>query len=394
MKKKMIFILFFLFFVALLTSSSGAEIKTLSLSSEVQVDFVEVPLWGPIQVVKLPNNTLLTNYISQNTNWRSLDPYYQVYGEHLEIIDRDGHSVWSKSFRVMDEATLDSANYLNQFRIGVDKIFIELYFDPEMNNYGWYLTNMDGTPIEKSTKRVKLTDDDICYTVNLFPYLIEEYRQMDEFGNPRCTITHVPSNQIGTGVASNVKAVCDGKLLMAHVLLGNGQYALNIYNENCELDQQILLPFAEYGQHNLPLRTLCNMTANTEKITFIACTHENPFDYEIYVYDRKENTFSNASIVKTENQYMLPLCVNKDHFIFATQAQPPAYSFYAGSKTAPVNTTHLYSVNPDGEITALAQIEQDILWCDYSDQESRITLFVRNPAENTYHFLTYEIIQE
>ena len=231
--------------ILLVPCSGMADEQTTSCIAEHPVQFSEPPLFGQVQVTELPNGTLLLSYLSKNSNWRSEEPYYQVYGECFAILNRDGSVVWEHAFRYLDEETADNGDYFCQFRLKEDEIFIELYFDSEMGNYGWYRRRLDGSAMEKSNKRVKLADEDICYTQNLYPFLLEEYRQMDEVGNPRVVIEHIPSGSVGQAVAANFKAVWGDRLYLVELPLKDGQYALNVYGPDCELITQFPLPFRE-----------------------------------------------------------------------------------------------------------------------------------------------------
>ncbi len=384
----------FLILLILLVPFSGmADEQTTGCIAEHPVQFSEPPLFGQVQVTELPNGTLLLSYLSKNSNWRSEAPYYQVYGERFAILNRDGSGVWEHAFRYLDEPTAEIGYYYCQYRLAEDTFLIELYFDSEMDNYGWYLRRTDGSAIEKSNKRVPVADEDICYTVNLYPFLLEEYRHMDEFGNPRVVIQHIPDASVGLGIATNYKAVWDDRLYMAETLK-NGQYALNIYGPDCELITQFPLPFREIPfsstaakESEIPYRNLCGMLVNGEKAVFLAAEQESDRPYSLYILSLKTNAFS-APVPLPFQQGEIELLAIEDenNILLSHQSIPMLFSVKKGDAS---HWWHLYQVMPEGQTAFLEDLGQQLIWHD-AQEDGSVLLLLRDTEKDTYSFRTYQ----
>lgn len=352
-------------------------------AAEYPVQFTAPPLFGQVQVTELPGDTLLFSYLSENHNWRSEEPYYQVYGERFAILNRDGSVVWEHAFRYLDEETADNGDYFCQFRLKEDEIFIELYFDSEMGNYGWYRRRLDGSAMEKSNKRVKLADEDICYTQNLYPFLLEEYRQMDEVGNPRVVIEHIPSGSVGQAVAANFKAVWGDRLYLVELPLKDGQYALNVYGPDCELTDRIPLPFGGVTEEEgeVPCRNLCGMAVNGERAVFLAADTGSVPPYSLCVLNLSTKEASGLMPLELPQGEMELLAVQGDVVLFSLQSIPMHFTVNKGDAS---HWWHLYQVTPDGQVTFLEDLGGQLIWHGVQEETGQVTLLVRNLSEDTY----------
>ena len=383
----------FLILLILLVPCSGmADEQTTGCIAEHPVQFSEPPLFGQVQVTELPNGTLLLSYLSQNSNWRSEAPYYQVYGERFAILNRDGSGVWEHAFRYLDEPTAEIGDYYCQYRLAEDTFLIELYFDSEMDDYGWYLCRTDGSAIEKSNKRVPVAEEDICYTVNLYPFLLEEYRHMDEFGNPRVVIQHIPDASVGLGIATNYKAVWGDRLYMAETLK-DGQYALNVYGPDCELITQFPLPFREIPfsstagkESEIPYRNLCSMLVNGEKAVFLAAEQESDRPYSLYILNLNTKEFSTPVPLPFQQGEIELLAIQDENILLSLQSIPMLFSVKKGDAS---HWWHLYQVMPEGQTAFLEDLDQQLIWHD-AQEDGSVLLLLRDTEKDTYSFRTYQ----
>ncbi|MBQ4639411.1 MAG: hypothetical protein IJB69_02710 [Clostridia bacterium] len=376
MKKRLLFLAALLWLCC--QGAAGAE--------EYPLQFTEPPLFGQVQVTELPGDALLLSYLSNNKNWRSEEPYYQVYGERFAILNRDG-IVWEHAFRYLDEETADNGDYFCQFRLKEDEIFIELYFDSEMSNYGWYRRRPDGSAMEKSNKRVKLADEDICYTQNLYPFLLEEYRHMDEVGNPRVVIEHIPSGSVGQAVAANFKAVWGDRLYLVETLK-DGQYALNVYGPDCELADRILLPFREIPWNSakdedsgLMYRNLCGMLVNGESAVFLAADTGSGTPYSLYVLNLETKETAQPLPLQVPEGEIELLAVQGEQVLFSLQSIPMHFTVNKGDAS---HWWHLYQVTPDGQVTFLEDLGRQLIWHGVQEETGQVTLLLRSLSDDTY----------